>query len=102
MQHDSESESSDEPVLEEFLLAITWVDDVRYFGTTKLVKEYETTIAKHCKCTFEGEAKEFVSIEILHQVDEKILEIKQSEYWVKAVERFKEFWRSRIIAGTLT
>jgi len=92
MQHDSGSDDSDGPVLEEFLLAITWVDDVRYFGTTKLVKEYEATISKNCKCTFEGEAKEFVSIEILHNVEGKILEIKQAEYWVKAVERFKQYF----------
>jgi hypothetical protein len=32
------------PILEEFLIAITWVDDVRYFGTPKLVKEYEKEI----------------------------------------------------------
>jgi hypothetical protein len=57
-----------------------WVDDVRYFGTERLVKEYESTIAQHCKCTFEGESKEFVSIEIYHQVDEKILELKQADY----------------------
>ena len=73
----------------EYLLAITWVDDVRYFGTKKLVDEYEATIKQHCKCTFEGESKEFVSIEIVHQVKEKILELKQEEYWVKAVERFR-------------
>ncbi len=31
----------------DFLIVITWVDDCRYFGTDKLVKEYETTISKH-------------------------------------------------------
>jgi hypothetical protein len=92
MQSDKGNDSSDEPVLKEFLLAITWVDDVRYFGTEKLVKEYEETIQRHCKCTFEGESKEFVSIEISHQVEAKILEIKQVEYWVKAVERFKQYF----------
>jgi hypothetical protein len=44
MQRDAGNVSDDEPVLEEFLLAITWVDDVRYFGTGRLVKEYEKTI----------------------------------------------------------
>ena len=56
------NEPEGDPILQEFLLAITWVDDVRYFGTERLVKEYESTIAQHCKCTFEGESKEFVSI----------------------------------------
>ncbi len=27
--------------LVEYLIAITWVDDVRYFGTENMVKEYE-------------------------------------------------------------
>jgi hypothetical protein len=80
-----------DPILEEFLLAITWVDDVRYFGTERLVKEYESTISQHCKCTFEGESREFVSIEIYHDVEGKTLELKQVEYWVKAIERFKQF-----------
>ena len=79
------------PILEEFLIAITWVDDVRYFGTPKLVKEYEKVISLNCKCTLEGISKEFVSIQINHQVDAKILELTQEDYWVKAVERFKEF-----------
>jgi hypothetical protein len=80
-----------EPILEEFLIAITWVDDVRYFGTQRLVKEYEKVISSNCKCTLEGISKEFVSIQIDHQVDAKILELRQEDYWVKAVERFKEF-----------
>jgi hypothetical protein len=91
MQRDDVNGQQDEPILEEFLLAITWVDDVRYFGTERLVKEYEKTIQQHCKCTLEGVSNEFVSIEIVHDVEGKTLELKQEEYWVKAVERFKEY-----------
>jgi hypothetical protein len=68
-----------EPILEEFLLAITWVDDVRYFGTEKLVNEYENTIQQHCKCTLEVVSDEFVSIEIVHDVEGKTLEMKGSK-----------------------
>ncbi len=64
MQSDVESGLDNEPILEEFLLAITWVDDVRYFGTERLVSEYEKTIQQHCKCTLEGVSAEFVSIYI--------------------------------------
>jgi hypothetical protein len=92
MQRDVGNGPDDDPVLEEYLLAITWVDDVRYFGTERLVKDYEKIIAMNCECTFEGESKEFVSIEIYHQVEAKILEIKQVDYWVKAVERFREYF----------
>ncbi len=48
-------------VVVDYLLVITWVDDCRYFGTEKLVKLYEETISKHCKCTMEGISSEFVS-----------------------------------------
>ena len=74
-----------------FLVVITWVDDCRYFGTKELVDEYEETITKNCKCTMEGVCKEFVSIEIHHDLEAKTLELKQSTYWEKAMIRFKEF-----------
>jgi hypothetical protein len=91
IQRDAGEREGKEPTLLEFLIAITWVDDVRYFGTQTLVKEYEKVISANCKCTLEGLSKEFVSIQIDHRVDAKILELKQEDYWVKAVDRFKEF-----------
>ncbi len=60
-------------------------------GTSDLIKEYEDTISKNCKCTLEGVSREFVSIQINHKVEEGILELTQNDYWTKAVERFKEF-----------
>jgi hypothetical protein len=75
----------------DYLLVITWVDDCRYFGTEKLVKQYEETISKHCKCTMEGISSEFVSIQISHDLKAKTLELTQKDYWEKAVVRFKEF-----------
>ena len=74
-----------------YLLVISWVDDCRYFGTADLVEQYEKDILNHCQCTLEGEAKEFVSIQINNQLDKGILELTQEDYWVKAVDRFKEF-----------
>jgi hypothetical protein len=74
-----------------YLIVITWVDDCRYFGTEEMVAEYERNVEKHCKCVFEGESKEFVSIEIAHDVVGGVIELTQNEYWVKAVARFAEF-----------
>ncbi len=48
-------------------------------------------LLENCKCTLEGVAKEFVSIQIKHDVEGRTLELAQEDYWVKAVERFKEF-----------
>jgi len=78
-------------VVKSYLIVITWVDDCRFFGTEDLVRSYEETITKNCKCTLEGVSREFVSIEINHQVKEGILELTQNEYWEKAIDRFKEF-----------
>jgi hypothetical protein len=74
-----------------YLIVITWVDDCRYFGTSELVKEYEKIITQNCKCTLEGVSKEFVSIQLNHDLSRKTMELTQEEYWVKAIERFKEF-----------
>jgi hypothetical protein len=52
---------------------------------------YEQNVQKHCKCVLEGESKEFVSIEIKHDVAGRTLELTQKEYWVKAVARFADF-----------
>ncbi len=80
MQRDVENEIDNEPILEEFMLAIKWVDDVRYFGTDRLVSEYEKTIQQNCKCILEGVSAEFVSIEVVHDVEGKTLELKQEDY----------------------
>jgi hypothetical protein len=83
--------SEKEKKVKDFLIAITWVDDVRYFGTERYVKEYEEAVQRNCKCTMEGESNEFVSIEIQQDLEAKTLELTQVKYWEKAVERFSEF-----------
>jgi hypothetical protein len=81
----------DSGIVKSYLIVITWVDDCRFFGTSDLVTEYERVISKNCKCTLEGVSREFVSIQINHKVNEGVLELTQEDYWVRAVERFKEF-----------
>ena len=75
----------------DFLIVISWVDDCRYFGTQNLVTEYESLISSNCKCTLEGVSKEFVSIQLNHDREAGTFELIQEDYWVKAVDRFKEF-----------
>ena len=75
----------------DYIIVITWVDDCRYFGTSRLVSEYEEAIQLHCKCTLEGKSKEFVSIEINHDIGNGTLELTQCEYWIKAIARFAEY-----------
>ena len=77
--------------VKDYLVVMTWVDDCRYFGTPNLVKQYERTISENCKCTLEGEAKEFVSIQVSHDKVRGTIELTQEDYWDKAIERFKEY-----------
>ncbi len=44
------------------------MDNCRYFGTDRLVTEYERDVQKNCKCVMEDDSKDFVSIEIAHDV----------------------------------
>jgi hypothetical protein len=87
---ENEAGNGEEKKVKDFLIAITWVDDVRYFGSDKFVKEYEDAVNKNCKCTMDGESNEFVSIEIKQDLDKRTLELTQAVYWEKAVERFAE------------
>jgi hypothetical protein len=86
-----------------FLIAITWVDDCRYFGTEQLVRDYERTISEQCKCTLEGKSTEFVSIKIDHKIEVGTLELTQTDCWEKAVIRFKEYldWTKRKIGTSI-
>jgi hypothetical protein len=74
-----------------YLIVMTWVDDCRYFGTPELVRLYEKTISNNCKCTMEGETKEFVSIQVNHDKILGTIELTQEDYWEKAVQRFREY-----------
>jgi hypothetical protein len=68
----------------EFLIVITWTDDVRYFGTPKFVSWYENKVKEHIKCTMFGVSKDFVGITIDHQISKGSLELVQAVYWEKA------------------
>ena len=65
------------------MVAISWVDDVRYFGTDRMVPQYEATISANCKCTMEGVSTEFMSINMKQDIERGTLELSQEEYWVK-------------------
>jgi hypothetical protein len=60
---EEENGMDDKRIVKNFIIVITWVDDVRYFGTEQFVKEYEEAVSKNCKCTMEGESNEFVSFQ---------------------------------------
>jgi hypothetical protein len=52
---------------------------------------YEKIVQREMKCKMEGLSTEFVSLSMKHDKVNGTLELSQSDYWVKAVQRFKEF-----------
>ena len=52
----------------EWLIAKIWTDDVRYFGTGKMRKDYEDALSSKIKVKFFGVPREFVGTEFLQDV----------------------------------
>ena len=48
----------------EYLMVLTWTDDMPYFGTPKMLRWYEQEAPKHFPIKFEETCEDFVSIEI--------------------------------------
>ena len=88
-------EDSNKKVVD-YVIAITWTDDVRYFGTDSGVANYESTMLANLKCKTEGESDEFVSIETHHDIENGTLELKQPAYWVAAAETFKMYYKGGV------
>jgi hypothetical protein len=86
---ESAADPKSEAVVKDYLVVITWVDDVRYFGTEKFVKEYEESVKKNCKCTMEGDSDEFLSIEIKQDLGNKTVELTQTKYWEKSGRKIR-------------
>jgi hypothetical protein len=75
----------------EYLIVITWTDDVRYFGTQRFVELYEKKVQEQIKCKMLGVSKEFVSIAMNHDIAAGTMELTQPDYWVAAVQRFRDY-----------
>jgi hypothetical protein len=52
-----------------WMIANVWTDDVRYFGTDSVIKEYEMNLQKHVKVKLLGVPGEFVGTEFHQDLD---------------------------------
>ena len=75
----------------DYIVLISWTDDLRYFGTRERVKWFEEEIVKHLTVTIDGDASEFVAIDFTHDRVRGTLEAKQPKYWEKAVDTYAEY-----------
>ena len=76
----------------DWLICKVWTDDVRYFGTEVMRKEYECDIAKKIKVKFLGVPKEFVGVEFLQDLDRGLCELKAPKYWEDAAVKFEHLF----------
>lgn len=84
----------DEDVVQEYVIAYVYVDDCRYFGTDLAVKRYEEQIKKSLKVTFTGPSADFVGVKCKQDLKLGLFELTIPEYWLKAVNSFKQFFPS--------
>ena len=74
-----------------YIFLISWVDDVRYFGTPEMVAWYRKQSPEAMPITDEGESQEFVSLEIKQDLVAGTLEVTQSKYFLAAAKRFAKY-----------
>jgi hypothetical protein len=78
----------------EYIVLLTWTDDIPYFGTDGLCEWFELEIVKHVPMKFQPECRDFISIECKQDLVRKVTELTQCAYWVGVAERFKDYLRA--------
>jgi hypothetical protein len=76
----------------EWMIATIWTDDVRYFGTDKMLDEYEKELGKHIKVKLLGVPGEFVGVDVIQNLDLGTLELKAPKYWETALGKLGAFF----------
>jgi hypothetical protein len=63
-----------------WMIASVWTDDVRYFGTYEVIREYEVNLRKHVKVKLLGVPSEFVGTEFHQDLEHGLCELKSPKY----------------------
>ena len=82
----------DEDHVVDWIIANIWTDDVRYFGTEKMLRQYEEELQKHIKIKLLGVTGEFVGTEFIQDIKLGLCELKAPKYWDAALTKFIEFF----------
>jgi hypothetical protein len=85
-----------------YILLISWVDDVRYFGTAEEVAWYKKESPNCMPITDEGESQEFVSLEIKQDLVAGTLEVTQSKYFLAAAKGLSKYLVGKKFPSTPT
>jgi hypothetical protein len=89
-------ETDDNDNVVEWMIVHIWTDDVRYFGTDKMVQKYEEQIQKKVKVKFLGEPGEFVGTEFVQDLERGLCELKAPKYWEGALQKFDKHFPTGI------
>jgi hypothetical protein len=85
-------EVDDEDRVVDWIIANIWTEDVRYFGTEKMLRQYEQELQKHIKVKLLGVTGEFVGTEFHQDLKLGICELKAPKYWETALTKFSKFF----------
>ena len=75
----------------EYLICLTWTDDIPYFGTPELEVWFKTEVSKHLPMVWKDVCDEFVSIEVKQDLVRGTTELKQEKYWAGPQVRFGQY-----------
>ncbi len=85
--------TNDRDEVVEWMIATIWTDDVRYFGTSKMLDDYEQELQKHIKVKLLGVPGEFVGVEIKQDLERGLLEMILSigrRHLISSLSSFQE------------
>ena len=74
--------------VKDWLICKIWTDNVRYFGTDALRKQYEVMTSKRIKVKFLGAPKEFVGTQVIQDLKNGICELKAPKCWEGGALKF--------------
>ena len=83
----------------EYLVVMTWTDDIPYFGTPELEVWFKSECDKHLPMVWKDVCDDFISIEVKQDLERGTCELTQEKYWKGPQVRFGQYlappWRVR-------
>jgi hypothetical protein len=79
-----------------WMIANVWTDDVRYFGTDSVIRNYEEELQKHVKVKLLGVPGEFVGTDFHQDIELGICELKSPKYWEAALLKIGKYFEGGV------
>jgi hypothetical protein len=79
-----------------WMIANIWTDDVRYFGTDSVIRQYEDNVQKHVKVKLLGVPGEFVGTDFHQDLKLGLCELKSPKYWESALLKVGKYFKDGV------